>query len=112
MIRRTLEELNGEEYRKLVKRLPCEICVMHFGVDAEPATDCVADAHHPRTGAGAGRKNSDFETISLCKAHHQDSASAIHVLGRKAFERAFGVTEAQLSARTRARVIELLSRRV
>lgn len=94
----------GERYRKDVKRLPCEICVQFHGMDADPWPEPVAsDAHHPRTGAGAGRKNDDADCIALCKEHHQGQ-TGIHGLGRKAFERSYGVTELELTERTRRRV--------
>jgi len=99
--------MGKREYITAVKRLPCEICVMHFGGDAEPWSEpCASDAHHPRTGAGAARRGSDSDVIALCKEHHQGS-SGIHGLGRKAFERRWGVTEAELSASTRRRVNEM-----
>ena len=51
-----------------VKGLPCVIC-------GRPPP---SDAHHvfcDRYGQG---KSSDFETIPLCKAHHQNGPEAIH----------------------------------
>lgn len=101
----------AERYKRDVKCLPCEICVRCFNVDPEPQTDCVSDAHHPRTGAGAGRKNSDEDVCALCKEHHQGS-TGIHGLGRKLFERTYGVTEAELTASTQQRVAEMRARRV
>ena len=94
----------AEQYLHDVRRLPCEICVRHFGVDPDPQMSAQSAAHHPRTGAGAGRKNSDFDAIALCDKHHQNSDFALHARGRKAFERHFGVTEAELTESTRARV--------
>lgn len=97
----------GERYRRDVKRLPCEICVRKHGMDESPWPEPVAsDAHHPRTGAGAGRKNDDEACIALCKEHHQGN-TGLHGLGRKAFERRYGVTEAELSESTRRRVMEM-----
>ena len=88
----------------LVKRLPCEICVRHFGMDPDPWPEPNAsDAHHPRSGVGAGRRSSDIDAIALCKEHHQGS-TGVHGLGRKAFERQWGVTEDELTASTRSRV--------
>jgi hypothetical protein len=105
----------GDRYRLDVKRLPCEICVRKYGMDPDPWPESNAsDAHHPRTGAGAGRKNSDFDCIALCKAHHQGDPNhwlrnreALHHLGRKKWEELLGVTEGELSDSTRHRVLEL-----
>lgn len=94
----------GDRYLEDVRHLPCEICVGFYWVSPEPANTRVSHAHHPRTGAGAGRKNDDLDAIALCPRHHQDSNEAIHVLGRKAFERLFSVSEAQLTESTRRRV--------
>jgi len=102
---------DAERYKSDVKRLPCEICVRNFGVDPEPQTDVVSDGHHPRTGAGAGRKNSDMDLIALCKEHHQGN-TGLHGMGRKKFERVYRVTEAELTESTRRRVMELRARRV
>lgn len=100
----------GDRYRKLVKRLPCCVCVLFFGMSTEPWPEPTAsDAHHPRTGAGAGRKNADEECIALCKEHHQGS-TGVHGLGRKAFERKWGVTEAELTAMTQRRVQAMTGR--
>lgn len=84
---------------------------MFFSVDPEPQTDVVSDAHHPRTGAGAGRKSADDGCIALCKEHHQGN-TGLHGYGRKKFERMYRVTEAELTESTRRRVMELRSRRV
>ena len=58
----------GLAYMALVKQLPCAIC------DAPPPSD-VHHCIHDRFGS---RKSSDFDTIPLCKAHHQDGPDAIH----------------------------------
>ncbi len=100
----------GDRYRADVKVLPCEICVEFFGVDPEPQTSCVSDAHHPRAGTGAGRKAPDTDCIALCKEHHQGN-TGIHGMGGKAFVRHYGVTEAELTERTRYRVMALRARR-
>lgn len=51
-----------------VKGLCCVICA------APPPSD----AHHCFSGRYGSRKASDFETIPLCKIHHQHGPSAIH----------------------------------
>lgn len=51
-----------------VKSLPCVIC-------RKPGP---SDAHHIICDRYGQHKASDFETIPLCKAHHQDGPQAIH----------------------------------
>jgi hypothetical protein len=57
-----------QAYMLAVKRLPCCIC------GAPPPSD----AHHTICGRYGSRKTSAYETIPLCKAHHQDGPDAIH----------------------------------
>lgn len=40
-----------------------------------------------------------MDVIPLCPEHHQ-GASGVHGMGRKAWERMFGITEAELTAET------------
>lgn len=56
------------EHLARVKQLPCVIC------HAPPPSD----AHHCIHDRYSSRKASDFETIPLCKACHQDGPHAIH----------------------------------
>ena len=58
----------GLAYMGAVKQLPCCIC------GAPPPSD----AHHTICGRYGSRKTSDFDTIPLCKEHHQDGPDAIH----------------------------------
>ena len=51
-----------------VKMLPCVIC------GAAPPSD----AHHIICDRYGTTKSSDFETIPLCKRHHQVGPDAIH----------------------------------
>lgn len=95
-----------------VRRLPCAICVRVYGISPRPYTSPVSSAHHPRTGAGAARKNPDEDTIPLCPNHHQNSNYALHAMGRKAWERYFGVTEAELTAETKMRVQQMIAMEV
>lgn len=59
---------DGLAYMQAVKSLPCAVC------GASPPSD-VHHVIHDRYGS---RKASDFETIPLCKAHHQNGPDAIH----------------------------------
>ena len=86
--------MTGREYMGKVAELGCCICRM-LGYGATPA-----HVHHIRTGVGMGRRASDFETIPLCPEHHQGN-TGIHGMGRKAFERKYGVTELELLESTR-----------
>lgn len=60
-----------------------------------------AEIHHVRTGTGAGRRASHFDTLPLCVEHHRGS-TGLHGMGRKAWERYFGVTEGELLQQVRA----------
>jgi len=51
-----------------VKQLPCVIC-------GKPGP---SDVHHVICDRYGTNKASDFDTIPLCKAHHQDGPEAIH----------------------------------
>ena len=58
----------GRDYMARVKMLPCVIC------GAAPPSD----AHHIICDRFGTTKASDFETIPLCKNHHQVGPDAIH----------------------------------
>ena len=79
--------------------LGCLICA-RIGIEGSPA-----ELHHPRTGVGAARRAPDADVIPLCPEHHRGN-SGLHGLGRKAFERRYGVTEGELTAETRQAVLE------
>lgn len=73
-----------------VAQLPCIVC------GRQPV-----ELHHPRKGAGLGRRASHFDVIPLCPENHRlgGYGTAIHA-GQRAFEKKFG-TEEQLLAKTR-----------
>lgn len=83
-----------------VASLCCMLC-RHKGL----ATDSPAEIHHPRTGIGAGRRAPDTDGVPLCPIHHRLGMDALHVMGRKAFERHHGVTELDLLEMTRAMML-------
>lgn len=93
------------EYASDATRLGCYLC-RRLGYGESPA-----EFHHPRTGVGAGRKAPHSEGIPLCYLHHR-GPDGVHGMGRKAFERTYGVTEAEMTAATKGDVAELRSRRV
>ena len=74
-----------EHYRK-VAELGCALC-RHQGNEGTPA-----ELHHIRR---TGRR-SDAPVIPLCPYHHRGSNTSIHGMGRKRFEREYGVTEESL----------------
>lgn len=55
-------------YMQAVKQLPCVVC------GAVPPSD----AHHCYHDRYGNRKESDWDTIPLCKRHHLDGPEAIH----------------------------------
>jgi len=74
-----------EHYRK-VAELGCALC-RHQGNEGTPA-----ELHHIRR---TGRR-SDAPVIPLCPYHHRGSNTSIHGMGRKRFEKEYGVTEESL----------------
>lgn len=94
-----------DKHLSYVARLGCAIC-RRLGYDDTPS-----EVHHQRTGVGAGRRSPDNLVIPLCPEHHRGN-TGIHGMGRKAFERHYGVTEVELVAETAARVAALKSMEV
>lgn len=78
-----------------VADLGCILC-RRYGHHGTPA-----ELHHPRTGTGAGRRAAHADVIPLCPYHHRSSNEALHVMGRKAWERHHGITELELLNDTR-----------
>ena len=58
----------AKEHLRRVKMFPCVICGKHGP----------SDAHHVICDRYGTNKESDFDVIPLCKAHHQDGPEAIH----------------------------------
>ena len=68
------------EYLERVKWLMCAI------------KDCQTrpcDAHHARINTGMGMKSSDYDTLPLCKNHHQGK-EGFHTIGKKTWEAKYG----------------------
>jgi hypothetical protein len=74
----------------------CILCEWR-GVKGTPA-----ELHHPRTGTGAALRASHWEVAPLCVEHHRGN-TGVHGLGRKAFERHYGITELELVGLTKLR---------
>ena len=81
------------KHRSAVAALGCVLCRVKGFLDSP------AEIHHPRTGVGAGQKSSEDRIIGLCPLHHRLGNEALHVMGRKAWERFHGVTEGELLTR-------------
>lgn len=78
------------QYLGKVADIGCIICYKN-GYSGTPA-----EIHHIRgLGLGMGVRNSHDNVIPLCPEHHRGS-TGYHGLGRKAFERKYGVTEQEL----------------
>ena len=89
--------IKSSRHMARVAALGCILC-RRLGYLGTPA-----EVHHIRTGTGAGRRAKDTETIPLCPEHHRGD-TGLHGMGRKAFERAYRVTELELLAETRAMI--------
>ena len=87
-----------KEHMSKVAALGCALAWFKFREYME------AELHHPRTGTGAGRRASHMDVIPLSPHFHRLSNEALHVMGRKAFERFHGVTELELLAQTQERL--------
>ena len=66
-----------------IARLGCSLC-RHQGNEGTPA-----ELHHIRRGG----KRSNAPVIPLCPYHHRGANTSIHGMGRKRFEREYGITE-------------------
>lgn len=82
-----------DAYMGAVAELGCVIC-RRLGHGPSPA-----QLHHPREGLGGAQRASDWLVIPLCEPHHTGSAG-IHGLGRRGFERRYGVDEMDMLAQT------------
>lgn len=87
------------EYMNKVSRLGCVVCWRLYG----PHDPGPVELHHPRTGAGMGRRASNGDVLPICYEHHRGD-SGIHGMGRKAFEAHYGFTEMELLDDVRKRV--------
>lgn len=83
-----------QQHLSRVAALGCALC-RRLGYGDTPA-----EIHHPRTGQGMSQRASHFEAVPLCFWHHR-GGDGLHGLGRRAFERVYGVTEAELLAEVR-----------
>jgi hypothetical protein len=82
------------EHMGRVAALGCGLCRL-LGFPGTPA-----ELHHPRTGVGIGKRSAHTDVIPLCFHHHRGNVG-VHGMGRKAFEREYGVTEMKLLEETK-----------
>ena len=82
------------KYLSRVAELGCYVCKL-IGYEGTPA-----EIHHMRSGVGKGQRASHYDVLPLCPYHHRGN-EGIHGLGRKAFERKFGMTEIEMVANVR-----------
>ena len=66
-----------------------------------------ACVHHLKTGMGMGQRASNFQTIPLCRVHHQDGpfGVAFHA-GSREWQKNHG-TETELLAQVKALLLEM-----
>uniref|UniRef100_UPI0033400FE1 Ref family recombination enhancement nuclease n=1 Tax=Castellaniella defragrans TaxID=75697 RepID=UPI0033400FE1 len=78
--------------RRFLDAIAAQGCILcrRLGYPGTPA-----EIHHLRAGMGAGQRNSNQNVIPLCPEHHRGN-TGYHGLGRRAFERMYGVTELDL----------------
>jgi hypothetical protein len=81
---------NEKEHYRKVAELGCSLC-RYQGNEGTPA-----ELHHIRRGGVRSRS----PIIPLCTYHHRGSGTSIHEMGRKRFEREYGITEEQLLEKT------------
>ena len=72
-----------------VAALGCAAC-RRIGINDSPC-----EIHHIREGR-LGKRSDHMDAIPLCPRHHRVGPEALHVKGRKAWERHFGFTEMDL----------------
>lgn len=78
-----------KEHMNRVAALGCVLC-RRLGYGESPC-----ELHHPRTGVGMAQRASNMDVIGLCPEHHRGNLG-LHGMGRKAFEKFYGVTELDL----------------
>ena len=68
-------------YRAWIRRLPCSICGALWRVEAA----------HTGSDGGMSMKSSDYSCIPLCRSCHTAGRGAYHQIGRRTFERTYGI---------------------
>ena len=78
-----------KEYRAWICSLPCAAC----GVPGR------SEAAHTGSDGGMSMKASDYTCVPLCTDCHTQAPGAYHRIGKRAFERAHGISFAELAKR-------------
>jgi hypothetical protein len=81
--------LAEKKHMARVAELGCAVC-RRMGHEGTPA-----ELHHPRKGAGMGKRSGHFSVIPLCPEHHRGN-TGVHGLGTKGFPKHWGFTEEDL----------------
>lgn len=81
--------LAEKKHMAKVAELGCAVC-RRMGYPGTPA-----ELHHPRKGAGMGKRSGHFSVIPLCPEHHRGN-TGVHGLGTKGFPKHWGFTEEDL----------------
>ena len=89
-----------KQYMGKVAEIGCILC-KHLNLGETPA-----ELHHPRTGTGAGRRASNMDVLPLCFLHHRGNMG-LHGMGRKAFEKYYGITEMELLDEVKKQVSQI-----
>ena len=98
MIMKKAATADEREYMGLAGRLSCA---------ARGCMNYPVELHHPRRGAGMGRRASHFDVIPLCPGHHRTGGFGVAIHGgQKTWEAKFG-TEAELTKKTQHLVEQL-----
>jgi hypothetical protein len=71
-----------------MRQMPCIICLIKHGKQAD-LSNCQAEPHHiPADGMGkVAKKTSDYRTIPLCRSHHNE----VHWIGKHSFQAKYSV---------------------
>lgn len=80
-----------KDHMNRVASLGCVVCRRVYG----PHDPSEVELHHPRQGVGMGQRSSHMDVLPMCVGHHR-GVMGYHGMGRKAFERHYGFTEADL----------------
>jgi hypothetical protein len=87
--------LAEKKHMSKVAELGCAVCRRIY----PPHEPGPVELHHPRHGAGMGKRSGHMSVVPLCVNHHRGN-EGIHGMGTKAFVQHYGVTEAELLAET------------
>jgi Recombination enhancement, RecA-dependent nuclease len=98
MKRRTHTKAEKEHLNR-VQALGCCIC-SRLGYPDSPAL-----IHHVHVNFGWGR-TSHFDVIPLCQIHHSSPNESVHGMGRAEFTAMFGISELELLAEVKEKVLK------